>query len=78
MHIGRGLSVSKIALVLELLGDGKWHGITKLLLRLELSEDKFLEVAEFLGKYGFVTVDEKNGRVRINRDFQKLVTQAVV
>jgi DNA-binding IclR family transcriptional regulator len=64
-------------MVLELIGDGKWHRIEELLLRLELNEDKFYEVTAFLGKYGFVTVDEKNERVRINRDFQKLLAQAV-
>ncbi|KON31303.1 hypothetical protein AC478_03070 [miscellaneous Crenarchaeota group-1 archaeon SG8-32-3] len=64
--------MSKIAMVLELLGDGKWHGIEESLLRLKLSEREFLEVADFLGKYGFVKVDEKNRRVRINRDFQRL------
>ena len=62
----------KIAMILELLGDGRWHGIEESLLRLGLSEREFLEVAAFLGKYDFVKVDEKNRRVKINRDFQRL------
>jgi len=69
--------MSKITLVLELLDDGKWHGIEELLLRLELSEREFREVAAFLGKYDFVKVDEKNRRVKINRDFQRLLAQVV-
>jgi len=69
--------MSKIAMVLELLGDGKWHGIEELLLRLKLSEREFREVAAFLGRYGFVKVDEANRRVKINRDFQRLLAQAV-
>jgi len=64
--------VSKIALVLELLGDEKWHGIEESLLRLELSEHEFREVTAFLDKYGFLKVDERNKRVKINRDFLRL------
>jgi DNA-binding IclR family transcriptional regulator len=71
------MSVSKIAMVLEVLGDGKWHGITELLMTLELNEQKFREIAAFLNKYDFVKVDEKNRRVKINRDFQKLLAQPV-
>ena len=69
--------MSKIAMALEMLSDGKWHGIEELLLSLQLSEQKFWEVTAFLGEYGFVKVDEKNRRVRINRDFQKVLAQAV-
>ena len=69
--------VSKITMILEILGDGKWHGIEELLLRLELNEHKFREIAAFLNKYDFVKIDEKNRRVKINRDFQKLLAQAI-
>jgi len=71
------LAVSKITMTLELLGDGKWHEIEELLRSLQLSEQKFWQVTAFLGKYGFVKVDEKNRRVRINRDFQRVLAQAV-
>jgi DNA-binding IclR family transcriptional regulator len=67
--------VSKITMVLEILGDGKWHRIEDLLLSLNLSEHKFRELTSFLNAYSFVKVDEKNGRVRIDRDFKKLLTQ---
>jgi hypothetical protein len=62
-------------MALEILGDGKWHRIEELLLSLKLSEDKFRELASFLNAYSFVKVDEKNGRVKINNDFKKLLTQ---
>jgi DNA-binding transcriptional regulator/RsmH inhibitor MraZ len=67
--------VSKITMALEILGDGKWHRIEELLLSLKLSEDKFRELTSFLNAYSFVKVDEKNGRVKINNDFKKLLTQ---
>ncbi len=67
--------MSKITMALEILGDGKWHRIEELLLSLNLSEDKFRELTSFLNAYSFVKVDEKNGRVKINSDFKKLLTQ---
>jgi DNA-binding transcriptional regulator/RsmH inhibitor MraZ len=67
--------VSKITMALEILGDGKWHRIEELLLSLKLSEDKFRELTSFLNAYSFVKVDEKNGRVKINNDFKKLLNQ---
>lgn len=67
--------MSKITMVLEILGDGKWHRIEDLLLSLNLSEHKFRELTSFLNAYSFVKVDEKNGRVRIDSDFKKLLTQ---
>ena len=69
--------MSKIMMVLEILGDGKWHGIEELLLSLKLSEDKFRELTSFLNAYSFVKVDETHGRVKISRDFKKLLTQPV-
>jgi hypothetical protein len=60
---------------LELLSDGKWHGTGELLLKLKLDEHKLQEVMAFLSNYSFVKVDKKNGKVRINKDVQKLVAQ---
>jgi DNA-binding IclR family transcriptional regulator len=64
--------VSKITMALEILDDGKWHGIDELLLSLELSENKFKELTSFLAAYSFVKFDEKHGRVKISREFMKL------
>jgi DNA-binding IclR family transcriptional regulator len=70
--------VSKIMMTLEILGDGKWHVIEELLVRLELNEHKFREITAFLNRYDFVKVDEKNRRVKINRDFRKLLAQPII
>jgi len=64
-------------MILELLSDGKWHEKGELVLKLGVSERKFQEITAFLSKYGFVKVDGKNGRVKINRDFKKLLVQTV-
>jgi predicted transcriptional regulator len=69
--------VSKVMVILELLSDGNWHGIEEMLLNAGLSELEFLEVTDFLGKYGFVKVDEENRKLKVNRDFQRLLVQPV-
>ena len=69
--------VSQVMMILELLSDGKWHGTEELMLRAGLSERKFWEVMGFLGEYGFVKADEKNKKIKINRDFQRLLAQPV-
>ena len=65
----------KIAIILDILGDGKWHGTEELLLKLGLNEHKLQEVTNFLDRYDLVKVDKKGGKVKINKDFQKLFDQ---
>jgi DNA-binding IclR family transcriptional regulator len=69
--------VSKITKILELLSDGKWHMIEELLARLELNKQKFQEITTFLNKYDFVEIDEKNRKVKINKDFQRVLAQTL-
>ena len=64
----------KIMMTLELLGDGKWHGIEELQLKLDINLHEFQEIMAFLSKYNFVNFEERNRRVKIKRDFQKLLT----
>jgi hypothetical protein len=65
--------VSKVDLVLELLGDGRWHEMVEMQQSLALDEVEAKEILAFLGKYELAEVDYEKGRVRINRDFQKLL-----
>lgn len=67
--------VSKAMVILELLSDGRWHGVEELLSKAGLNEQKFEEVTGFLSKYDFVKIDKKNKRFKINRDFRKLLAQ---
>jgi predicted transcriptional regulator len=67
--------VSMLMVILELLSDGQWHKLEELLLKTDLNEQKFEKVTGFLSEYNFVKVDNKNKRVKINRDFRKLLAQ---
>ena len=69
--------MSKLAMVLDILSDGKWHGIDELQQRLELKEHEVRKITTFLSKYDFVKSDEENRKVRINRDFQRFLAQTV-
>lgn len=70
--------VSMFMLILESLNDVKWHGIDELRERVKLSERKFREIIDFLDKYGFVKFDHKKQKVRINKDFRKVMDQESV
>ena len=67
--------VPKITRIFDILGDGKWHGTEELLLRLGLNERELQEVTEFLDIYDFVKVNKRSGKVKISKDFQKLLAQ---
>lgn len=69
--------MSKIAMILEILSDGKWHGIEELQQRLELNEHEVQEIATFLSKYDFAKSDDENRKVRIKKDFQKFLVQTM-
>jgi DNA-binding IclR family transcriptional regulator len=67
--------VSKVTTMLEVLSDGKWHGVEELQQLTELSENQIQEIAAFLYEYDFVKMDAENKKVRINRCFQDFLTQ---
>jgi hypothetical protein len=69
---------SKITVILEILSDGKWHGLEELQRRMELDEHKLQEIATFLNKYNFAEIDDENRKVKINRGFQKFLAQTMI
>jgi hypothetical protein len=73
--VGSKRLVSTPMEILELLSDGEWRKVEELLLKTGLDELKFEKVIGFLSKYNFVNFDNKNKRVKINRDFRKLLVQ---
>jgi DNA-binding IclR family transcriptional regulator len=74
---GEAVVVSKITIILEMLGDGKWHEIEELQQRRGLNEHEVQEITAFLNKYDFVKIDKEHRKVKINRNFQKLLVQTV-
>jgi DNA-binding IclR family transcriptional regulator len=69
---------SKITMILEILSDGRWHGLEELQRRMELDEHKVQEIATFLNKYDFAEIDDENKKVKINKGFQKFLAQTMI
>jgi hypothetical protein len=67
------LVVSEIAVLLEILGDGKWHGLTELQQQAGLAEYKVQGITGFLCRFDFAVVDEANNRVKVKREFQEFL-----
>ena len=66
---------TEVSTLLDILGDGEWHGLAELQRRVGLVEHKMREIAAFLCRFDFVVFDEKESRVKVNRDFQVFLTQ---
>jgi hypothetical protein len=71
----RMLLSPEIALLLEILGDGKWHELAELQQQAGLAEYKVHGIAEFLCRFDFAVVDETHKKVKVNRDFQEFLTR---
>ena len=65
----------KMSRLLEIIGDGKWHGTDQLKQLMGLSDCEMEQVTDFLDKYDFAQVDDGKKRVKINRDFKRILTQ---
>lgn len=65
----------KIAEVLEMLEDGKWHTLKEMQEKIKLSENKVQQIVEFLKEYGFVLMDEEKGWVKLDETVKEFLRQ---
>jgi DNA-binding IclR family transcriptional regulator len=65
----------KLTKLLEILGDGNWHETNQLCQQMDLSDVEVQRIMDFLGEYDFAEVDEAKSRVRIKKDFKRILTQ---
>ncbi len=66
----------KMSRLLEILEDGNWHETDQLCMQMNLSDVEMQKITDFLGKYDFAELDEAGKRVRINKCFKKILTEA--
>ena len=52
--------------------DGRWHTLEELKEQLRLKNGTLELMVSFLSEYGFVKVDEKTMKVRIDEDIKQL------
>jgi len=69
--------VTEIAMIFDILNDGRWHEIEELRQRLNLNEQNIQKITTFLSRYDLVKIDNENRKVKINHSFQKLLAQTV-
>jgi len=69
------LATMKIAEVLEMLEDGRWHTLKEIREKIKLSENKIQQIVEFLKGYGFVLMDEEKGWVKLDETVKEFLRQ---
>ena len=65
----------KIAGVLEMLSDGKWHTLQRIRRKMKLNKDQIQQIALFLEEYEFVAIDETKNKIRIEEAVRKFLAQ---
>ena len=63
-----------MGMILEVLGDGKWHGVEGLAEECNLACSEVEEVLEFLDYFDLAEFDVASRRVKISRDFLRLLS----
>jgi len=70
--------MSFITLLLEKSEDGKWDNLDQLKQLIDFSDSEMKEITRFLSQYDFAEFDEDTSRVRINKDFKKILTNDMI
>lgn len=60
---------------LEILVDGKWHALKEIKQKTKLNKNQIQQVIDFLERYGFVSVDEMAGKIRLDKSVKKFLAQ---
>ncbi len=68
----------KIALLLDFLVDGKWHGMQELQEVMQVDELQAREIASFLKDYGLARMDTKAWKVRLASHFRRFLLDSDV
>ncbi len=68
---------SKITVILDVLGDGKWHETGELEQQAKLDGRQVQEVIRFLGEFDFVKIDSPRKKVRMCEGCQELMSQTL-
>ena len=75
MSTGDVPTASKIASILEILGDGKWHRVSEIQQKIKTNRSDTKRITEFLSEYEFIIVDQTQKKIRLN-DAAKFLSQA--
>jgi predicted transcriptional regulator len=63
----RTATTDKIEAILELLEDGRWHTFDEIQQKMHVEADQIHRVIEFLKEYDFITIDNPERRVKLDK-----------
>jgi len=69
------LTSSKIAKMLEMLNDGRWHFLEEIEEKIHLDRDRTKEVIEFLKKYNFLVVDNIEKKIKLENEVKRFLNE---
>ncbi|MEM3673354.1 MAG: HTH domain-containing protein [Candidatus Bathyarchaeia archaeon] len=75
--VGGHTETTKMAKIIELLSDGKWHTLEEIQETTQLTKRSIVSAIQFLKEYGFVIVDKEGHKIRLNDDVRKFLTQTI-
>ena len=58
-----------------ILKNGSWHNMDELSNKLDMPEDKLIELSRFLSEHGLVKYDEKENRIRLEPRWKLLLPE---
>jgi hypothetical protein len=69
------LTTSKIAEILELLGDEQWHTLEEIQEKMKLNDNQMQQIVGFLKEYNFIVVNEKREEIRLEETVRRFLIQ---
>ena len=69
------LTNSKIARVLEILGDGRWHTLDEIQKKIKIDEAQLQKIMEFLSEYNFIVRNSAGKKVKLDKLAQEFLAQ---
>jgi len=73
--LGDVSTTSKIAKILEILNDAKWHTLEEIQEKTNLNTNQVKQVVKFLKEYNFIAVNEAKKKVKLNQTIRNFLIQ---
>ena len=67
-------TTTKIAEILEMLNDGKWHMLEEIQQKTKVDDNQIQSVIEFLKVYNFIVTGEAKKKIKLDKIVQKFLT----
>jgi hypothetical protein len=65
----------RIAEILGILNDGRWHLLDEVKKKMKLTDDQVKQIADFLREYDFVEINDADKKIKIGEDVLKFLSQ---